>query len=273
MIRITRPPEPKAFLAERFGNAREKIRKIVEDEERKPLSKEFPSYWSDPDIKETLWEMQHGKCCYCERARDVDRETDVEHFRPKAGVTGADGGYWWLAYRWPNLFLSCKPCNESYKKNYFPIWSDELRAAKPGQDLGAERALLIDPVEVDPEQHLIYTLKQVTKAPDPKDAKAKPTLEQHVLMAPFPGSDKGQQTIEVCRLNRGELTLRRGTIVDAMVKAVEALAGAMRLMNREFIDLAAGHIRVLTSSENNEFVGYRRYYFRQLGYDQYVADD
>jgi uncharacterized protein (TIGR02646 family) len=90
--------------------------------------------------------MQHRKCCYCERKRDKNRESDIEHFRPKADVTEADEvhkGYWWLAYEWPNLFFSCRHCNQEHKKNHFPVANQH--AVGPTDSLLAEGALLIDP--------------------------------------------------------------------------------------------------------------------------------
>ena len=78
----------------------------------------------------------YGKCAYCEAPIRDYQHGDVEHFRPKAGVTdengqpvclfdeqgqvqiGADGepvkhpGYYWLAYEWTNLLPTCVKCNQ-----------------------------------------------------------------------------------------------------------------------------------------------------------------
>jgi len=56
------------------------------------LSKEFPSWpWLADDVRDALWKWQQGKCVYCERKREKKRESDVEHFRPKARITEQPG--------------------------------------------------------------------------------------------------------------------------------------------------------------------------------------
>ncbi len=92
------------------------------------------SPWSD--IKEVFVGLQLGKCAYCERLVQADRqenkvESDVEHYRPKKKTTawvsdtkvktGRSAGYVWLAVNVGNYLLSCKTCNTTHKKNGFPI--------------------------------------------------------------------------------------------------------------------------------------------------------
>ncbi|MFL6195234.1 MAG: hypothetical protein ACJ75H_13750 [Thermoanaerobaculia bacterium] len=39
--------------------------------------------YGNQEVKTALWQMQHGKCCFCEQ--DMERRhSDVEHFRPKS---------------------------------------------------------------------------------------------------------------------------------------------------------------------------------------------
>lgn len=66
--------------------------------------------YGSPEVKTTLWGMQHRKCCYCER--EYERKySGVEHFRPKTNALRDDGaktpGYWWLAYWFDNLYFGC----------------------------------------------------------------------------------------------------------------------------------------------------------------------
>lgn len=51
---------------------------------------------------------------------------EVQHFRPKIKAMGLDGvvsntHYWWLAYEWSNMYLSCQLC-KSLKATRFPIF-------------------------------------------------------------------------------------------------------------------------------------------------------
>ena len=40
-------------------------------------SEDFPSYWLNPDVRELVWKLHHGKCCYYERKREIKRESDI----------------------------------------------------------------------------------------------------------------------------------------------------------------------------------------------------
>ena len=129
----------------------------------------------------------YGKCAYCECPITDFQHGDVEHFRPKAGVTdendqpilikddqgngvtNANGtpkehpGYYWLAYDWRNLIPACIKCNRPSKDgdvrfgkhSRFPVVGPH--AQEPGDEL-SEKPLLINPAngqaEDDPEQHL-----------------------------------------------------------------------------------------------------------------------
>ena len=124
-------------------------------------------------VKEALEELFFLKCVYCEI--DISRsEWNVEHFRPKGRVKERRGhpGYYWLSYKWENLYPSCVFCNQSRKArprwgrkereygggkaDQFPLADEATRAMKPADDVSKERRLLLDPCEDDPERHLGY---------------------------------------------------------------------------------------------------------------------
>lgn len=155
MIRIERGEPPKGNkLDGRREKELQKIRKAVKS--GKPYR--FETLWSDRKVKNFLYESQHGKCCYCERKRDEKRDSDVEHFRPKTEVEGAEDhpGYWWLAYSWENLLIACKTCNEEYKKSKFPLKPGSKRACEENSALDEEKPILINPLEEDPEMFIDY---------------------------------------------------------------------------------------------------------------------
>lgn len=123
--------------------------------------------------KKALWERQHGKCAFCERAENPFNQP-VEHFRPKAAADDFDGTnwgdrvtshYWWLTWTWRNLFFACDDCNATGRKgNRFPIESGQLRITPPTQpttsldrthtSVALEPALLLNPRLDDPFEHL-----------------------------------------------------------------------------------------------------------------------
>ena len=99
------------------------------------------------------------KCWYCE-TKSTRAPFDVDHFRPKLGVT-VDGvcliehpGYYWLAYEWSNFRLSCQRCNRPEKDeievtrgkaNEFPIQDEASRCSTPAGPIAAESPRLLDP--------------------------------------------------------------------------------------------------------------------------------
>lgn len=117
-------------------------------------------------LKTWLANASGHKCWYCE-AKSMRAPFDVDHFRPKLGVTvdgvklAGHGGYYWLAYEWSNFRLSCQRCNRPEKDdadglhgkaNEFPIRDEAQRCALPAGNLNAELPRLLDPcVEADCE--------------------------------------------------------------------------------------------------------------------------
>ncbi len=145
--------------------------------------------YTQPDTKAQLRADQYNKCVYCECLLNGDYG-DVEHFRPKKGYTlyPSNGmhkpGYYWLAYRWSNLLLSCSTCNTSYKKNHF-VLADEATRNIAGQDISREVPLLINPSKENPARFIEFHAEVVA-----------PRLE-----ADGTESRKGRHTIDVLQLN------------------------------------------------------------------------
>ena len=113
----------------------------------------------------------YGKCAYCEAPIADYQHGDIEHFRPKAGVTDEHDrpiknhpGYYWLAYDWTNLLPSCAKCNQPGivsgrkvgKRNRFPV---KGRHARRPEEIELEKPHLIHPAsgrpEDNPELHLV----------------------------------------------------------------------------------------------------------------------
>jgi uncharacterized protein (TIGR02646 family) len=78
--------------------------------------------YGNPTVVNKLKNIYRNKCAYCEC---FEPEPEVEHYRPKKGVTQLPGhpGYYWLCYEWSNLMPSCHDCNKSATKgNHFPVY-------------------------------------------------------------------------------------------------------------------------------------------------------
>jgi hypothetical protein len=128
--------------------------------------------------------LQGYKCGFCERGLEKSDwgnvEHDVEHFRPKANVTtwptadmrtqrhidlpftlgsGADPGYYLLAYHPENYLIACKTCNTALKANYFPVADERHTDRDRPRNLTDEKAYLIYPIgasDNDPEQLITF---------------------------------------------------------------------------------------------------------------------
>jgi uncharacterized protein (TIGR02646 family) len=267
MIHIRRPDKPPAALnSVAVANARKKIKEIAA--KRKPMSDEFPTLWGNKEVRQALWDMQGGKCAYCERRRDVNRESDIDHFRPKAEVTQPPGapthkGYWWLAYDWKNLLFSCRHCNQQYKLKQFPVPDEGKRVKSEAQPLQDERGYLIDPCsdDDDPESCFIYHVDPVLK-------------EVHVVARPKDkwNEERAKKTIEVLGLDRADLRQERSVFVKTLKMLVEKMYAARYLMKDDKVAEAADEIRKETHS-SLPFAGFRRAYFRERELGDYISKD
>jgi uncharacterized protein (TIGR02646 family) len=130
--------------------------------ERDFKSSDFDSkIYGHTNVKEMLIKLQDNKCCFCESKIGHISYGDVEHFRPKAGwVQGNENlnkpGYYWLAYEWSNLLLSCEICNQRYKKNYFPLVEGSLRALSHNDEVNEENHIFLNPNTEDVEEFITF---------------------------------------------------------------------------------------------------------------------
>lgn len=163
------------------------------------------------------------KCAWCEQYRERKRETDVEHFRPKVCATewtgtpplvsdtpptevNPRGGYWWLAFSWSNFTISCKTCNQHWKRNLFPVRKARTADVCEGDEKD-DSPLLLDPA-------------------------GKYLVTDHFRWTPggiLEGvSEQGHATIVTCGLNRSELLHRRAQAAENLLGLLGSLVRAVR---------------------------------------------
>jgi len=194
-----------------------------------------------------------AKCAWCERIRDVSRELDVEHHRPKVAVTEWAGqpllvsdvppeeidvgpGYWWLAFSWTNYSLSCKACNQEWKRNLFPVAAP--RAACLEGVERTEQPLLLDPcAPFRTADHFEWTVDAVMNGLTPE----------------------GRATIITCGLNRSPLVALRLKVAQDARALLKQLLGAIR--RRDAAEARRG-LQELGNlgSRSREFAGMVRWY-------------
>jgi len=170
--------------------------------------------------EEFLLEIHTSKCAYFEGKIVGLADLHVEHYRPKGMVTVRTDeldqktrqiinhpGYFWLAYEWYNLILSCPYCNTSHatenqkkrikhpgKLNEFRITGQRVNQPckdpeKWFEELQDEDPLLLHPYFDKPEEHIAF--------------------DDNGVPYPKKGSQKGRETIIVCNLEREELNQAR----------------------------------------------------------------
>lgn len=226
MIKVSRsavPPPPE--MMKRASRAFEKLDAffIVDFKDRIQRTPEFDSrIWKD--ARPALSDLFNKKCAYCESSLIADIG-EVELFRPKLGAIGKDRSdkspdhYWWLAYEWENLYLSCRPCN-FYKANKFPVDGargslraslDELRQT--------EKPFLLDPCVDEPEEHLAFSDSGSIS----------------------PHSERGRFTIEVLNLNRPELIAAREQELNDAKETVRLKIAAHQYSSEVLEEIMAAH--------------------------------
>lgn len=138
-------------------------------------------------VRRALRNLQHSKCCYCEAKVGATSHRNVEHYRPKGAVKQSVAsnkehpGYYWLAYDWDNLLMSCTVCNNN-KNTLFPLEDEATRARNHHDNIEAEKPLFINPAIDDPREHIIFHREE-----------------------PIPVTELGRKTIGCLELRRPDL--------------------------------------------------------------------
>jgi uncharacterized protein (TIGR02646 family) len=150
-------------------------------------------------VQKKLNELYHLKCGYCEKTL-LDTPKHIEHYRPKKT-------YYWLAYSWDNLLLSCGECN-SAKGDRFEISDEQVSYADESFEQihtfsnhydSLEKPLIINPEKEDVLEKLHFNNKGEIFSDDARVA----------------------HTIGACNLDREPLNKLREAILIDFVNEME----------------------------------------------------
>ena len=195
MIRVVKSDSPPKILRDKRSRGPRATQRLKDAYDLGERHFKFDSgIYAAKSVKNVLIKAQYGKCCFCESTFMHIGYGDVEHFRPKGGFRQKESnplsepGYYWLAYDWSNLLLSCTLCNQRYKKNLFPLVDPAKRARSHHDNVGDEQPLLINPSEDDPGKHIGF---------------------REEIPYAVRGSRRGKATISTLGLDRPELEERR----------------------------------------------------------------
>ena len=248
MIRIHKPEEGPPILRER-GKALTEA--CCRDHERGAPLEFDESVYGHRSVKEALMEAQHGKCCYCEHPIRPSGHGDIEHFRPKRAVRQSDTtpeskpGYYWLAYAWSNLFLSCEVCNQSHKRSLFPLVDPARRARTHTQPLADESPLLLNPAGDDPERSIGFHRE-----------------------VPYWRDLRGEATILCLRLDRTDLCESRADRLASVDTLLSILEIAEKTVDRPpEADAALTQLRRMSSDRGAYAAAVRDHLRTRLGAD------
>ena len=186
-------------------------------------------------VRKDLWQMQKGKCCYCEmEVPESGQSAHIEHYRPKGKPE-----FEHLTNEWTNLLLACPGCNGA-KHNEFPLDA-------------AGHPLIIDPSDDDtnPEDHLEYYVNDMNE-------NEKPLLGQ---IRPANDDVKGDKTIEVLKLDSSFNKKRRKK------KLREARRYVLDYIYAEDEDSSENAVRSISqlAKDESEYAGLVRYLARIEG--------
>lgn len=262
MIRLKeRGPEPKALQKTIVTDAKLNLESIV-SEGKIPSSKnkDFPSHWRDrgKEVLMAIWKHHNRKCCFCERKRDPNGESDIEHFRPKEKTEDGKPAYWWLAYEWNNLFFSCKSCNISKSIN-FPLISGE-RASGSDRDIQKEKPYYPHPIDENPEEFIGYMFDDYLTPAD--------------YVKPY-GKDpdgRGAMTILKIGLDRTILVEQQGRTLLFFESIVTKYSAGKMVNRRDWVQDAEAEVKKLTAPDA-EFAGLNRAFFSARGLRLAISTD
>ena len=123
-------------------------------QERGAIIEQYRARWTA--VRDVFEAYSHGKCWYVE-CTSSGADNDIDHYRPKSRVAQdrTHPGYYWLAFDWKNLRLSCQRANRlrrnpetgetGGKGDNFPLVNPEQRASMPHHDLSLEVPAILDP--------------------------------------------------------------------------------------------------------------------------------
>ena len=240
MIRVVRPPTKPQILLTKGAEQTEQDKAAYDTDSGgyRSGNKTFKSkkkIYGHKSVRRALRNVQHSKCCYCEAKIGATSYRNVEHYRPKGAVkqsvtsNNKYPGYYWLAYDWDNLLMSCTVCNNN-KSTLFPLEDEGTRARSHHDNIEAETALFINPAIDDPQEHIYFHREE-----------------------PIPISEMGRKTIECLELRRPDLQESRRTCLESLEVLRSLIVAGENFDNpnmQEQIKKAKDHLETAVSPES-----------------------
>jgi len=258
MIQIAhRPDSPEVLTSNKVENTRKKIEQKIKNKQS-VKSTDFKAHWKEKDVKDLIYYHQNGKCCYCERKRDRSMEMTVEHFRPKSSVqeNKDHSGYWWLAYEWDNLFLTCLSCNNK-KGDKFPLLDEKRRSKHPGDSLSNEEPYMINPIDENPEDYIGFDWDSTN------------------LLVKAVGLDKNNRGAKVVNeltaINSQSVIEERAQNLET-IRTIANLCIWSKLQENKLIFEKIKELIAKYTKNDMQFSGFYRAFFQKNGLGEYISN-
>ncbi|MEA1983928.1 MAG: HNH endonuclease [Campylobacterota bacterium] len=194
-------------------------------------------------VKKKLYKIYHNKCAYCEK--DIsDEQRPIEHYRPK-------DIYYWLAYSWDNLLLSCSRCNTK-KGKQFPV--QNIAVQYNNQKLVDTHSLcgaynkIEKPMIINPEQDDIIA-----------------DIKFYANAVMYSENSRVAHTInKACGLNRDELVQHRVQIINDFKNILQKYE--MLYLKNKDITIFEPIINEFLSkvTEENEYYAFRNFIVKNI---------
>lgn len=154
--------------------------------------KEFNDRYKKDDIRIALNNIYKNKCAFCEQKVE---QYHIEHYRPKKI-------YYWLAFSWDNLIMSCATCNQNKGINFEIV-------GQHAQFINTEKNIKL----INNQSSAYNTIEQPKMVnPEMKDPTGKIQFQQNGLIQ----SEDAEfaYTIEICKIDRNYLNDERRKLLD-----------------------------------------------------------
>lgn len=203
----------------------------------------FNSRYKEDDIRMALLDIYKSKCAFCEQKVE---QYHIEHYRPK-------DVYYWLAFSWDNLLMSCPTCNE-HKGKIFSI--SGIQATFTNTEVNVRR-INISSAEYDTQETPILV------NPEKDDPLGEIRFQKNGTIES--DNHRFTHTINQCQINRSPLKDSRREILDRFKEHITSALAEYQNINDQ--NIAIGTIVrnfVIDSKKDTlEFLAFRRYAISQ----------
>lgn len=207
------------------------------------------SSYSHPLVMQKLFEMQFGKCAYCEKSieesRQVDHYIPLENYVIRVYSNGKKLYNWNKANKWENLIYSCQKCNRT--KNQKNPFNGSIR-------------VIIDPTNryMNPEKYLDFRISS--------------NKDYNIIVSIIP---KGNSPLGKNTIDKLKLDIRKDHIgkLNGLALKFDFLFNSLILRIKQGQSIFHGDIQTIVTKiqgymlSNIQHAGFARSYFSQRLHD------